>query len=914
MPDVSEAINPLRLTIDWIAERLQVSKRKESGAPAPWSDDPIFRRASFCNVERERDRTTVWIREHWRDPNCDNPDVWFLMLVARLINAPEVLAAITLPLPWDRDRLIAEMAPRKAQGMSLERAAYTIPAGRGYANKFEFLAHEIFDPLWAAREHVRPHTGDTCQDFSERLLRFKYLDTFLAGQVVADTKFTAPLSGAADWWTFVAAGNGSGRWLNVIVGRPVNPPMKGRAFDEAFARVHAQLKPELNKLGLELSAQDFQNCCCEAFKYWRVKTQGRWPRRLYRVEGAPAPKRSVRRPTKPKPAPASPVETEAPAPVVSPIETPRSLPGPDLDLLPFRHVVTVDFEFEFGGHASFDDAGRSGERPRPVCMVAKELRSGETWRLWRGEFGPAPPFPIGSDAVVVAYYASAEMGCFRALGWPKPANILDLFTEFRDRTNGLSTPAGSGLVGALTYFGINSIAAQEKDRLRLLVLRGGPWSESERAEILDYCASDTEPLKRLLAVMLPRIDLKRALLRGRYMHAAAVMEHNGTPIDVPTLTALRAHWYGIQDRLIGAIDVDYGVFEGRTFKAALFENWLARHDIPWPRLESGALDLSRDTFREMAKGYAAVSPLHELRHALSEMRLNDLAVGSDGRNRTILSAFRAKTGRNQPSNTKFIFGPSVWLRGLIKPPPGYAIAYCDWSNQEFGIFAKLSGDQKMIAAYLSGDPYIAFGIQCGKLPPDATEKSHTATRHMLKGCVLGIQFGMEEKTLASRIGQPPIVARELLRMHRETYRTLWQWSDAAVDHAMLHGTLHTVFGWHVHVSENPNTRSLRNFLAQANGAEMLRIACCLATERGIEVCCPVHDGILIIAPVDRIDDDVAAMRAAMSEASRAVLSGFEIRTDVNVVRYPDRYMDPRGVVMWERVMQLLAQLTKGNAA
>ena len=44
------------------------------------------------------------------------------------------------------------------------------------------------------------------------------------------------------------------------------------------------------------------------------------------------------------------------------------------------------------------------------------------------------------------------------------------------------------------------------------------------------------------------------------------------------------------------------------------------------------------------------------------------------------------------------------------------------------------------------------------------------------------------------------------------------------------------------------------------------------------------------------------MRAAMDEASRAVLDGFEIRTDVHIVRYPDRYMDPRGEVMWNRVM------------
>jgi hypothetical protein len=91
-----------------------------------------------------------------------------------------------------------------------------------------------------------------------------------------------------------------------------------------------------------------------------------------------------------------------------------------------RHIVAVDFEFEFGGYA--------GERPRPVCMVAKDLCTGQEWRLWRGEFGAAPPFPIGADAVTIAYYASAELGCFHALDWPMPAKIIDLFVEFRDRT------------------------------------------------------------------------------------------------------------------------------------------------------------------------------------------------------------------------------------------------------------------------------------------------------------------------------------------------------------------------------------------------------------------------------------------------------------------------------------------------
>jgi DNA polymerase I len=368
------------------------------------------------------------------------------------------------------------------------------------------------------------------------------------------------------------------------------------------------------------------------------------------------------------------------------------------------------------------------------------------------------------------------------------------------------------------------------------------------------------------------------------------MEWNGVPIDVPTLTLLRERWTGIQDALIRAIDVNYGVFDGRAFKADRWAQYLVKQDIPWPMLESGALDLSDGTFREMAKSHALVSPMRELRSALSDLRLNDLAVGRDGRNRTILSAFRSRTGRNQPSNSKFIFGPSVWLRGLIKPPPGHGVAYVDWAQQEFGIAAVLSGDALMQDAYRSGDPYLTFAKQAGAIPDDATKQTHGPTRELFKTSALGVLFGMEAESLPARIGQPTIVARDLLRAHHETYRPFWRWSDAAVNYAMVYGLLHTVFGWHVHVGENTNPRSLRNFPMQANGAEMLRLACCLATERGVEVCAPVHDAVLICAPLDRLDADVTGMRMAMAEASRIVLGGFELRTDVHIVKSPGSAM------------------------
>ena len=133
-------------------------------------------------------------------------------------------------------------------------------------------------------------------------------------------------------------------------------------------------------------------------------------------------------------------------------------------------------------------------------------------------------------------------------------------------------------------------------------------------------------LESLLPFMVPQIDLPRALLRGRYMAAAATMEYNGTPIDVPTLELLRERWVDIQDELIRTIDV-YGIYDGRTFKSERWRNLMAKLGIPWGLLESGRLDLSDGLFRQMAKSYPVVSPYRELRSALSDMRLNDLAVG-----------------------------------------------------------------------------------------------------------------------------------------------------------------------------------------------------------------------------------------------------------------------------------------------
>jgi DNA polymerase I len=578
-------------------------------------------------------------------------------------------------------------------------------------------------------------------------------------------------------------------------------------------------------------------------------------------------------------------------------------PGMGILGLPFREVWAVDCEFVAG----------DGARPKPVCMVARELGSGRLIRLWQDELGPRPPFVVDDSTLFVAFYASAELGCFLELGWPIPTRILDLYVEFRNLTNGIQLPAGRGLLSALSHHGISAITAEQKTEERGLVMRGGPWSAAERRRILDYCQTDVDPLGALLERMLPGIMARpngfgQAMLRGRYMAAVAHMECTGVPIDVDLLGRLRAHWGAIKRDLVDAIDKDYGVFDGTTFKSGLFAGYLVDNGIDWPRSEAGRLQLDRETFRDMAKRYPQLEPLKDLRHSLSELRLEKLAVGPDGRNRVLISPFGASSGRNTPSNSRFIFGPSVWLRGLIKPPEARALAYLDWKSQEVYVAAQLSGDQALMDAVTSGDPYLAFAKMAGLAPADATKESHKAIRDLCKTCVLGTNYGMRARSLALRTGLSVIEAEDLLRRLAQAFPMFSAWADHVTSVGQLAGYLSTVFGWTWRTENALRPTTLRNFPMQSNGAEMLRLACCLATERGIDVCAPIHDALLIEGPTSSIDDVVDTTRAAMAEASKVVLAGVEVDTDVEVIRWPDRYADERGAVMWGRITEILSGL------
>ena len=100
---------------------------------------------------------------------------------------------------------------------------------------------------------------------------------------------------------------------------------------------------------------------------------------------------------------------------------------------------------------------------------------------------------------------------------------------------------------------------------------------------------------------------------------------------------------------------------------------------------------------------------------------------------------------------------------------------------------------------------------------------------------------------------------------------------------------------------------------QANGAEMMRLGLSMAIEAGLMVCAPIHDALLLEAPLDEIDVQAQQLAQIMGDASELVLGpGKRCRSDIKIVRYSDRFEDERGAVMFRKVMTLLETAERGR--
>ena len=558
-------------------------------------------------------------------------------------------------------------------------------------------------------------------------------------------------------------------------------------------------------------------------------------------------------------------------------------------------------------------------------MVARELRSGRELRAV-GRRAPAPGRPAvptsGRTALFVAYYASAELGCFLALGWPMPARILDLFAEFRVATNGARPARAARACSARCAVARPRRAwpPTRRREMRALAHAGRTLHRRRAAALLAYCAADVDALARSC-----RACCRRLLGRQRGRHAS----RSATPCcgaatwrrrpawsgpasrsTAELLGRIRGGWTGIKAALVAEVDAASASTTALSFRAERFAAYLAAHGIPWPRLASGALALDDDTFRDMAKAYPQLQPLRELRHALGELRLE--APG--GRARTAATAacsraFRRRTGRNQPSNTRFVFGPATWVRSLIRPEPGPGARLRRLhARRRWGSPPRSRGDPALLEAYRTGDIYLALR-QAGRAgaartrPRRATASCATAARRWCWARSTAWGRRRWRGGSAARRARPASCCGCTGRPTRASGAG----PTGTVASAVLTGRIETVFGWRLHVGAEFNPRSLMNFPMQANGAEMLRLACCLATERGIAVCAPVHDALLIEAPAGR--DRGCVWRSCRRACARRAGSCSAASSWAATPRWcagRSATADKRGAVMWETVTGLVA--------
>lgn len=280
----------------WMSERHAIFLRRQSGQPKPWTDDPILRAYRFCNVFRELDRVTVWIRENIREPFADHQHLWLMLAIARTINRPDTLGElIATPGAWpvddhfDVEVFAAVLQRRIDAGLPCYTGAYMIRAESNprvacyHWPKQQYVARIVIGELWKVRDQIEAQLSwtKTLQAAHRIFLPFRGWGPFMAYEVVTDLRWTRYLRSATDRMTWANAGPGALRGLNRLEGRPLQ---QKRSEGEACAAMQWLLEQAPNHLPAgfpALEMRDIEHSLCEVDKYLRVRGDEGRPRSTF---------------------------------------------------------------------------------------------------------------------------------------------------------------------------------------------------------------------------------------------------------------------------------------------------------------------------------------------------------------------------------------------------------------------------------------------------------------------------------------------------------------------------------------------------------------------------------------------------------------------------------------------------------
>ena len=543
--------------------------------------------------------------------------------------------------------------------------------------------------------------------------------------------------------------------------------------------------------------------------------------------------------------------------------------------------------------------------------------------------------------------------------------------DVRENIGKDNTTTGVGYADCVCSLLNIKIDSRRKTKMRDLIISAPEdFTDDEAKEILEYCDDDVQHLQACLELLLGNIiDLTGRKLheaieitqeRGKYAACVAWFETTGIPTDMEAVRNLSKNHWGAKNDLIEKLNSEHYKFyvherkklselKGQwTEKKLAFETFLDMKGMleDWPRNDLtdaqkasaimegidpktliGSLKCDDSTLDDY-KYVPEIEALRQTKKSIQNLKWFrpeafhefEQSVGPDNMLRTFYGPFGTQTGRNAPPAKRYTFAMANWLRCTIMAPPGYAVTGVDYISQEFLLGGMMSGDQNMVDAYRTGDPYCAFAKMAGAIPPDGDKKSHPKIRDDYKICALASMYGMGRDALFKRVkGSMPL--EEIIEMgdgairaksdklyddHRKIFKVYWAWTDQIVDTYKYRGYLMVGDGWMLS-PDCDSVTSIKNWPVQSMGGCIMRKAAIDATRAGLKIISPLHDAIYIL---HEIGDQAAidTLCKVMYEATEYYVEGADVGLDPDTHEHGHVWVEGRSRDYYETVKKYLGPL------
>jgi hypothetical protein len=498
-----------------------------------------------------------------------------------------------------------------------------------------------------------------------------------------------------------------------------------------------------------------------------------------------------------------------------------------------------------------------------------------------------------------------------------------------------SAKSSTGLAGCCYKNLSVKIDTEEKNVVRDIIINK-TFTSTDMPRIMNYCESDVLHLLPLYDSMFEELltrykvtkdkQIQKVFIeqteRGIYGGLVAEMVHNGYPVSIEEARCFSASvpkileevkkdinkkvfdelgfemfqysrkdkktqaWIPVAETKKGSKQVkligDY-ILKKREEGEYPYNKWALSEKLKKPVLKeeiisdlaSGRSDFNDGFIDQLFRFTLINKTLNGFLPAKNGKRTLWDSIGQDGNARPYINQYGSQSSRSQPQATGFIPLKASWSRYLIQPPRGEILVSIDYGSEEYLISALVSNDAKMIQAYMSGDVYIAFGIEAKILPEGATKKSHGLIREKLKQVVLMVLYGSTEYGLSTKLYQVYKGAKDmddcleeakhLINLFEDTYYVFSEYKDKIYNDYCEKGYLRLVDGWTMW-GDNDNKRSVQNCPFQGNGGVVMREAHKIARFKyGLEVSFTLHDALTVRTSLETWKEDTKKLAQAMCE-------------------------------------------------